>query len=74
MTESIYYRVVVLPDGIHSLCRKSPDGSYTILVNANDPDYTWLRHYQHELQHIRRNDHDSDEAVQKIEATVHIFD
>lgn len=67
----IYYRVLPLPAGIHSLCRKSPDGTYTIIINQNDPPSTWLGHFKHEIFHIKYADLDSPGDVQEIEARAH---
>ena len=66
----IFYRVVPLPEGVHSLCKKSPDGSYTILINMHDPDYTWLHHYEHEIIHIKHLDFEAGD-IQQIEAEAH---
>lgn len=74
MNSEIYCRVVPLPKGVSSLCRKSPDGSYTVLISENEPSSSWEKHYNHELRHITNGDFDSDDDINTIEERNHMSD
>lgn len=71
MTDEIYVKVVDLPGKVHGFTHVEPDGSYTIIVNANDCEARRMKAYRHEVDHIKRGDFDFGRDVQEVEMEAH---
>lgn len=71
MTDEIYVKVVDLPGKVHGFTHVEPDGSYTIIVNANDCEARRMKAYRHEVDHIKRGDFDFGRDVQAVEMEAH---
>ena len=67
--DGIIVKLLDLPYAVHGLLRQNEDSSYTILLNSRD---SWERNrqaYQHELNHLNRNDfRQGNVSVQEKEA------
>lgn len=66
-------RVVLqdLPTTVRGFCIESPDGFYTIVLNARLNREQNVKSYEHELEHIRRDDFHADEDIDQIELRAH---
>lgn len=60
-----------LPVAVRSFVRGNPDGSATIVINARLSAEDRLRHYEHEVEHLLREDLCSTEPADQIEARAH---
>lgn len=69
MTE-INVQYLDMPCKTHGLIRENEDGSVTIVLNSRDSRERNLRTYQHELEHLLREDLSAVD-VQKAELEVH---
>ena len=70
MDPDIHICIVDLPTTVYSFVRKNLD-SYTIIINAKLSSEDRMRHYTHELQHIRNGDFEKDMSADEIEAEAH---
>lgn len=52
MRSDVYTQQVQLPMKIRALTIDNPDGTYTVLVNADLADDVKLEAHQHEMEHI----------------------
>lgn len=70
---TINCRVVLqdLPTTVRSFCVESPDGYHTIVLNARLNREQNMKSYEHELEHIRRDDFHAPESVDQIELRAH---
>lgn len=60
-----------LPTKIYSFIRENADGSYTIVLNARLSAEDRERHYEHEIEHIKMRDFESDMTADEIEYLRH---
>ena len=70
MNPDIHIYIVDLPATVYSFVRKNLD-SYTIIINAKLSCEDRMRHYEHELRHIRNGDFEKDLTADEIEAQAH---
>lgn len=70
MPEEIYSRLMPLPGKVGGFVVKKDD-VYTIVVNSNNCDSARMRYYEDEVRHIQRDDIDSEETADQIEARSH---
>jgi hypothetical protein len=61
-----------IPTSIRGLTRENPDGSFTIILNARMNRETQVAAYKHELEHIRRGDHDCEDSADLIESKMRV--
>ena len=71
MNQQPILSIIDLPTTIYSFARKNPDDTYTIVINAKLSSEDRLRHYEHELKHIRNGDFEKDLTADAIEAQAH---
>ena len=60
-----------LPTTVRGFCIESPDGYHTIVLNARLNREQNVKSYEHELEHIRRDDFHASESVDQIELRAH---
>ena len=70
MEENIVLRIVDLPHSIRAITLLDDDGWYNIYINARLNAHMRKKAYEHELEHIRRGDWESDLPVWYIEMLV----
>ena len=70
MEENIVLRYVDLPHSIRAITLLDSDGFYNVYINARLNAYMRRKAYEHELEHIRRGDWESDLPVWYIEMLV----
>lgn len=67
--DDVFVRFLDLPCTVHGLLRQNEDSSYTILLNSRDSLERNRQAYQHELNHLNRNDfRQGNVSVQEKEA------
>ncbi len=60
--------VTPLPGAIKAFARRLKSGRVCIVINASLDEKGQKEALRHELEHVKRNDFDKDEPVQRIEA------
>lgn len=70
MTPDVNIVEIDLPTTISSYAVSNPDTTFTIVLNARLTHERRLEAYQHELEHIQKNDFSKDN-VQAIECAAH---
>lgn len=73
MRDDVFVRFVRLPGKLHGACVTNDDGTYTILLDPNDPADVQMEGYRHEIEHIERGDFENicDKHVQTLEQYAH---
>lgn len=67
----INVKYVDMEPKVRGCVAKNEDGSYTILLNSRCGRLAQEKAYLHELEHINKEDFDSDEPITEIEARRH---
>ena len=62
-------RTIILPPGVGGFVTPNDDGTFSIYINANNPEEKQLRSYRHELHHILNDDFYNDLPIEIVEAS-----
>lgn len=69
--DEIIKRVLDLPDGVYGLTVRDLEGDYNIYISSRMSYDRQLETYEHELEHIKRDDFHTSRAVGLIEILAH---
>jgi len=65
--DNIIVRVQDMPPRVKGFVRKSPDGMHNIYLNSRLTYEAMTNAFLHELEHIQRNDLDTDKPITELE-------
>ena len=71
MSKDIFTRIIPLPDNVHAMTHVNQNGSFTILLNANNTVERRLNAYRHELERIQHGNYSIDTAIRQFKAETH---
>lgn len=71
VTPVINLNLIDFPTKGRELVTENEDGSYTILINSRLSNEDQMKAYHHAMGHILRNDFESEETADEIEAMAH---
>jgi hypothetical protein len=63
----IIFRYIDLPCETHGFVREDSEGNYNIYINARMSIDMQREAAQHELNHVRNEDFDSDDDIKRVE-------
>lgn len=62
-------RVIDLPPSVDGLVTPNDDGTFSIYLNANNPEDKQIKSYEHEVRHIINDDFYSVRSIEEVEAS-----